>query len=189
MLFWGQAVASRLQGERRTHDARRLRERTDLSASVLALAFLASVTTSTCAADKPAADKSGFVGEKPSGDRSIKHGVRILSRLDASNRRQVAQLVNYLVLKELARLIGCGTNTSREINAPPFKSFMAMLRPTEGDEIETQCIGHRGIICATRSVDRCESVECKPRGEGGVLIWKRKAPPVYGGSGCFAKRR
>ena len=62
---------------------------------------------------EPATRKPGFVGEKPFGDRSINHGIRILTQLDASNRRQVAQLVNDLVLKELARLIGRRTNTSR----------------------------------------------------------------------------
>jgi len=101
----------------------------------------------------------------------------------------VAQLVNDLVLKELARLIGCGTNTSRYIEAPPLKTLMAMLRPTECHEIEAQRIGHRGIICATGSVYRRESVERQSRGKGGVLIWKREASPVYGRGGCFAKRR
>ena len=62
---------------------------------------------------EPATRNPGFVGEKPFGDRFIDHGICILTRLDASNQRQVAQLVNDLVLKELTRLSECGTNTPR----------------------------------------------------------------------------
>ena len=62
---------------------------------------------------EPAARKSGFVGEEPAGDQSINHGIRTLTQLDASKRRQVAQLVNDLVLEELARLNGCGPNICR----------------------------------------------------------------------------
>src|ERR1041384_7324535 len=98
-------------------------------------------------------------------------------------------MVNDLVLKELAWLVGCGTNTTRDIDAPAFKTLMAMLRPTECNEIESLRIGHRGIVFSTGSVYGRESVERKPRGEGRVMIWKREASPVYRGSGCFAKCR
>ena len=94
----------------------------------------------------------------------------------------MSQLVNDLVLKELARLIGCGTNAPREINAPPFKTIMAMLRPTECDEIEAKRIGHRGVVCGSSAIYRRESVERKPSGERRILIGKREASPVYGGS-------
>jgi len=75
--------------------------------------------------------KPCLVFEKPLGCRSIEHGIRILTRLEGWHRREVAQLVNDLVLKELAGLIGCGANTSRDIDAPPFETVMAVLRPTE----------------------------------------------------------
>ena len=57
--------------------------------------------------------KPGFVVGKSFDDRSIDHGVGILTRLDASSQRQVARLSNDLVLKEIALLIGCGAHTSR----------------------------------------------------------------------------
>src|ERR1044072_4892699 len=91
-------------------------------------------------------------------------------------------MVNDLVLKELAWLVGCGTNTTRDIDAPAFKTIMAMLRPTECNEIESLRIGHRGIVFPTGSVYGRESVERKPRGVGGVLIWKREASPAYIGT-------
>ena len=62
---------------------------------------------------EPTTHKPGVVGRKPSGDRSIDQDIYILTRLDVSNERQVAQLVNDLVLKELTRLIERRTNTSR----------------------------------------------------------------------------
>ena len=61
---------------------------------------------------EPAARKFDCVGEKPFGDRSINPGLCILTQLDVSNRRQVAQLVNNLILKDLVRLKGRGTNIS-----------------------------------------------------------------------------
>jgi hypothetical protein len=64
------------------------------------------------AAGEAGVRKPGFVVEKPFGDRSIDHGVGILTRLDASNQRQVARLSNDLVLKEIALLIGGEVHTS-----------------------------------------------------------------------------
>jgi hypothetical protein len=61
---------------------------------------------------EPANRNPDFVGETPCGDRAIDHGICILTRLDASNQRHVAQLVNDLVLKELTRLIESETHTS-----------------------------------------------------------------------------
>jgi len=75
--------------------------------------------------------KPCLVFEKPLGYRAINHGIRILTRLGGWHWREVAQLVNDLVLKELAGLIGCGANTSRDIDTPPFETVMAVLRPTE----------------------------------------------------------
>ena len=60
----------------------------------------------------PVVDKRRVVGEKPCDDRSINHGICILTQLDVSNRQRVSQLVSDLVLKELARLNGRGTNIS-----------------------------------------------------------------------------
>ena len=57
--------------------------------------------------------KPGFVVGNPFGDRSIDHGIGILTRLDASNQRKVARLSNDLVLNEIALLIGCEAHTSR----------------------------------------------------------------------------
>ena len=42
---------------------------------------------------------------------------------------------------------------------------MAMLRPTECEEIEAKRIGHRGVVCGSSAIYRRESVERKPRGE------------------------
>ena len=64
------------------------------------------------AGGEPTAHTPGVVGRKPSGDRSIDQDVYILTRLDGSNQRQLAQLVNDLALKELTRLIERKTNTS-----------------------------------------------------------------------------
>ncbi len=65
--------------------------------------------------------KLGVVGEKPFGDRSIDHGICILTRVDVSNQQQVVQLVNEPALKELARLIECGTNTPVKLMLHPSK--------------------------------------------------------------------
>jgi len=62
---------------------------------------------------EPSARKPGCVEGKPFGDRSINHGIGILTRLDASPQRQGTQLSDDLVLKEIARLIGCEANTYR----------------------------------------------------------------------------
>jgi len=114
---------------------------------------------------EPTAYKHCLVCEKPFGDRPIDRGIRILARLEGWHWWEVAQLVNDLVLKELAGLIGGGADTSRNIDAPPFETGMAVLRPTECNEIEAQCIGHGGIIFGASSICWRESVERKPRGE------------------------
>jgi len=64
------------------------------------------------AGGEPSARKPGCVGGKPFGDRSINHGIGILTRLDASPQRQRTQLSNDQVLKEIARLIGCEAHPS-----------------------------------------------------------------------------
>jgi hypothetical protein len=65
------------------------------------------------AGDEAGVRKPGFIVGKPFGDRFFDHGIGILTRLDASNQRQVARLSNDLVLKEIALLIGCQAHTSR----------------------------------------------------------------------------
>ena len=88
-----------------------------------------------------------------------------MTGLRGRHRWKMPQLVNESVLKVFAGLIGRGTDTSCEIDAPSVKTDISMLRPTECHEIKPQRIGDGGIIFGAASISRGESVGRKPCGE------------------------
>ena len=75
--------------------------------------FLENLVLIDGADRESATHKPGVAGGEAVDARSIDQSICILRRLDASNQRQVARMVNDLVLKELIRLSECETNTSR----------------------------------------------------------------------------
>jgi len=81
----------------------------------------------------------------------------------------VAQLVNDLVLKELAGLIGGGADTSRNIDAPPFESH-ARVTPTDVMRFEGWSINVTGGISPTANQPASSSKQ--------VIHQLRHLPPV-----------
>ncbi len=67
-----------------------------------------------------------------------------------------------MVLKKIAGLVGRGADTSREIETPTGKAHIAVLGPTECNEIKAQRIGDGGIIFDAVSINRRKSVGRKP---------------------------
>ncbi len=75
-------------------------------------------------------------------------------------------MVDHLILKELTRLIGRGTDTSSQISAETWDPCIPMTCPAERDEVEAECLRYRGIELVSNTIGRCETIKRKSRCQG-----------------------
>lgn len=69
------------------------------------------------------------------------------------------------ILEEFAGIVACGTDAHGQIRAPSSRPISPMLRPTECDEVEAQCLGDGRIIFQTRPIGGRKAVERQPGSE------------------------
>ena len=70
------------------------------------------------------------------------------------------------ILEEFAGFVARGTDAHGKIRAPSSRLIPPMLRPTQCDEVETQCLGDGRIIFQSRSIGGRKAIERQPGSEG-----------------------